>query len=77
MGSLITMMTFDHVQVYLVVGGRSRSSSSLASTELLLEGASSWTKADPLPHFTGCTSDYGLKTVSIDNHIISTGEDIT
>ena len=40
----------------------------IASTELLVHGASSWSEAGPLPH-----AMYGLRIVSIDNKIISTG----
>ena len=39
-----------------------------ASMELLVHGASSWSEAGPIPH-----AMYGLKIVSIDNQIISTG----
>ena len=38
------------------------------STELLVEGAASWTEAGPLPSTTS-----GLRGVSIDNSVIVTG----
>ena len=44
----------------------------LASTEMLVAGASSWVEAAPLP-----IAMHGLQAVSIDNTIISTGEEIT
>ena len=46
------------------------SDESLTPTELLVDGASSWTNADPLP----LAVSYGLQAVSIDNTVISTGE---
>ena len=48
------------------------SSSRLVSTELLVDGDSTWVEAAPLP-----LAMDGLRTVSIDNTIISTGEEIT
>ena len=55
-----------HVQVYLVTGGWDN-----ASSEILLHGYSFWTQAGRLPHAMS-----GLRTVSIDNHIIATGQHI-
>ena len=43
----------------------------LASTEMLVAGASSWVEAAPLP-----LAMEGLRAVSINNMIISTGEKI-
>ena len=40
-----------------------------ASTEVLVDGAASWTEAAPLP-----LAIAGLQSVSIDNYIISIGE---
>ena len=65
------MKTSPPVQVYLVAGGWT-GSSTLASTELLVEGASSWTKAEPLPRAL-----QGLDIVSINNQVILTGESNT
>ena len=62
------MKTSPRVQVYLVAGGWT-GSSTLASTELLVEGAPSWTKAAPLPRAL-----QGLDIVSINNQVILTGE---
>ena len=65
------------VQVYLVAGGYNDnyngSDESLFPTELLVDGASSWTNADPLP----LAVSSGLQAVSIDNTVISTGEAIS
>ena len=65
------------VQVYLVAGGYNDnfdgSDESLSPTELLVDGASSWTNAGPLP----LAVSYGLQAVSIDNTVISTGEAIS
>ena len=41
----------------------------LASTELLVDGDSTWVEAAPLP-----LAMHGLQAVSMDNMIISTGE---
>ena len=49
------------------------SDETISPTELLVEGASSWTNADPLP----LAVSYGLQAVSIDNTVISTGEAIS
>ena len=66
-----------HAQVYLVVGGITCSGdpkkcdqtfTTTVSTELLVDGDSSWSEAGPLPRAL-----YDLQTVSIDNHVISTG----
>ena len=65
------MKTSPPVQVYLVAGGWT-GSSTLASTELLVEGAPSWTKAAPLPRAL-----QGLDIVSINNQVILTGESNT
>ena len=54
------------VQVYLVAGGQN---TLTASTELLVQGAAGWTEAGPLPH-----KMYGLRTVSINNAVIATGQ---
>ena len=56
-----------HGQVYLVAGGHTGSSYT-DTTEILEQGASAWTYAGPLPH-----AMTGLKIVSIDNKIMSTG----
>ena len=53
-------------QVYLVAGGQN---TLTASTELLVQGAAGWTEAGPLPH-----KMYGLRTVSINNAVIATGQ---
>ena len=45
------------------------SDETLSPTELLVEGASSWTNADPLP----LAVSSGLQAVSIDNTVITTG----
>ena len=58
------------VQVYLVAGGYA-TNHQLASTELLVAGAHSWVEAAPLP-----LAVEGLRAVSINNMIISTGEEI-
>ena len=68
---MFSMKTSPLVQVYLVAGGWT-GSSTLASTELLVEGASSWTKAAPLPRAL-----QGLDIVSINNQVILTGESST
>jgi len=57
----------DNQVVYLVAGGYT-GSSYLTSTELLVDGDSSWVEAAPLP-----LAMSGLGTVSLDNTIISTG----
>ena len=57
-----------HDQVYLVAGGYA-TNYQLASTELLVAGAHSWVEAAPLP-----LAVEGLRAVSINNMIISTGE---
>ena len=57
--------------MYLVAGGKA-GSTYLASTELLVHGASAWTKAGPLPQ-----AIYGLQAVSLVNKVISTGEFIS
>ena len=44
---MFSMKTSPPAQVYLVAGGWT-GSSTLASTELLVEGASSWIQAAPL-----------------------------
>ena len=67
-------LPFYHVQVYLVAGGAIDSSTSTASTftastEVLVDGAASWTEAAPLP-----LAIAGLQSVSIDNYIISIGK---
>ena len=62
------MKTSPPVQVYLVAGGWT-GSSTLASTELLVEGTLSWTKVAPLPRAL-----QGLDIVSINNQVILTGE---
>ena len=62
------MTTSPPVQVYLVAGGWT-GFSTLASTELLVEGAPSWTKVAPLPRAL-----QGLDIVSINNQVILTGE---
>ena len=54
------------MQVYLVAGGQN---TLTASTELLVQGAAGWTEAGPLPH-----KMYGLRTVSINNAVIATGQ---
>ena len=53
-------------QVYLVVGGYP----DISSTELLIDGGSSWTRTAPLPHPL-----WGQRVISItmSNKIISTG----
>ena len=58
---------YYHVQVYLVAGGYTGSQLD-SSTELLVHGASFWSEAAPLPH-----AMKGLKIISIDNKIISSG----
>ena len=62
----------DHIhhqiQVYLVAGGYT-GSLVVDSTELLTDGASSWTEAGPLPRAMSL-----LQAVSINNMVISTGE---
>ena len=68
---MFSMKTSPPVQVYLVAGGWT-GSSTLASTELLVEGAPSWTKAAPLPRAL-----QGLDIVSINNQVILTGESNT
>ena len=68
---MCSMKTSSPVQVYLVAGGWT-GSSTLASTELLVEGASSWTKAEPLPRPL-----QGVDIVSINNQVILTGESST
>ena len=58
-------------QVYLVAGGSTGSLiPDIDSTELLTVGASSWTEAAPLPRAMSL-----LQTVSLDNMVISTGEE--
>ena len=66
-----------HAQVYLVVGGVTCSGDPkkcdedftvTVSTELLVDGDSSWNESGPLPRAL-----YVIQTVSIDNHVISTG----
>ena len=42
---------------------------SIASTELLLHGDSTWTQVGSLPH-----SLFGLKAVSLNNEVIATGD---
>ena len=60
----------DHVQVYLVAGGISSDGDyRYDTTELLVHGASAWTKAGRLPLPMG-----GMQAVSLDNQIISTGD---
>ena len=54
-----------------MAGGKA-GSTYLDTTELLVHGASAWTKAGPLPQ-----AMYGLQVVSLDNQIISTGEFIS
>ena len=54
-----------------MAGGKA-GSTYLDTTELLVHGASAWTKAGPLPK-----AMYGLQTVSLDNQVISTGEFIS
>ena len=49
--------------------GYSNLNSNLDSTELLYDGASSWVEAAPLP-----IAMMAMRTVSVDNMIISTGE---
>ena len=60
-----------HVQVYLVAGGftGAPSYSTIDSTEVLTHGAQAWSYAGPLPRAMS-----GLRAVSIDNMVISTGE---
>ena len=53
--------------MYLVAGGYA-DFEAIASTELLVQGASSWTEAGPLPQ-----PMQGLQAISIDNQVISTG----
>ena len=76
---------YVHTQVFVVVGGRPKTPplkclnedcskyeprpQSTASTEVLVYGEASWSKAEPLP-----CAVMGLKVVSIDNKVISTGE---
>ena len=57
--------------MYLVTGGEHHSSSFTftASTELLVDGASSWRQAGPLP-----APMYGHRAVTVDNQILGTGE---
>ena len=43
---------------------------TLSPTELLVDGASSWTNAAPLPWAVSS----GLQAVSIDNTVITTGQ---
>ena len=54
-----------------MAGGKA-GSTYLDTTELLVYGASAWTKAGPLPQ-----AMYGLQAVSLDNQVISTGEFIS
>ena len=65
------MLTSPLVQVYLVAGGWAFNSGPyiLDSTEVLTHGAQAWSYAGPLPRAL-----YGLRAVSIDNTVISTGE---
>ena len=65
---MFSMKTSPPVQVYLVAGGWT-GSSTLASTELLVEGAYTWAEAAPLP-----IARYGLRAASVNNHVIVTGE---
>ena len=56
-------------QVYLVAGGYSSSSHAyLATTELLVHGHQSWVHSGALPH-----AAYGIRAVSLNNHVIATG----
>lgn len=50
----------------------STSNERTASTELLVHGDSSWSEAGPLP-----VAMTGLRVVSLNNQIISTGENIS
>ncbi len=58
-----------YFQVYLVAGGYGSNYPTLDSTEVLVDGASSWSEAAPLPH-----AMEGLAMVSINNQILCTGE---
>ena len=62
------MIYIFYFQVYMVVAG----SPATDSTELLIEGAGSWTQADPLPIAAG-----ELATVSLNNAIFAIGDKIT
>jgi len=56
--------------VYLVAGGLNWNSNyATDSTEILTEGASSWTQVGSLP-----ASMYGMSAVSLQNSIILTGK---
>ena len=57
------------VQVYLVTGGWNNRMEFLSSTELLVAASSAWTEARALPS----PRSYH-RGVSINNHVIVTGE---
>ena len=57
------------IKVYLVAGGYGEDNKLRVSTEILIHGESSWKVVAALPHAMS-----GLRIVSVDNQIISTGE---
>ena len=70
--NLFLVYDFQIVQVYLVTGGTKVgliNTSLTSSTEILIDGASLWTKVGSLP-----TALYGVSGVSLKNKIIMTGK---